>query len=161
MSVLEEGVRTRVMRRTAQSSINDIQYQFPSRKLGDGDVIERGRQQQWQRRGGVHPKLEESPESWRRQRKCLDPPLLRVAVSMRLWEKKKKSRLTMTPTGRTWFWRRELRPLLRWSIHHQHEALFGGRELRDVMVRMRTSDVLLHGAIAFLLLGGRILACRI
>ena len=64
MSVLEEGVRTRVMRRTAQSSTNDIQYQFPSRKLGDGDVIERGRQQQWLQRGEVHRELEGWPENW-------------------------------------------------------------------------------------------------
>jgi hypothetical protein len=35
--------------------------------------------------------------------------------------------------------------------HHEQEALLGSRELRDVVVRMRTSDVLLHGAIALFL----------
>lgn len=45
-----------------------------------------------------------------------------------------------------------MRPLLWWGVDHQKEALFGSRELRDVVIRMRTSDVLLHGAIALFLL---------
>lgn len=44
-----------------------------------------------------------------------------------------------------------MRTLLGSGVHHEQEALLGSRELRDVVVRMRTSDVLLHGAIAFFL----------
>ena len=41
--------------------------------------------------------------------------------------------------------------LIRRSVHHQQEALFGGRELGDVVVGMRAPDMLLHGAVAFFL----------
>lgn len=34
---------------------------------------------------------------------------------------------------------------------HEQEAFLGSRELRDVVVGMRTANVLLHGAITFLL----------
>lgn len=42
------------------------------------------------------------------------------------------------------------------GVDHQHEALFRRRELRDVVVRMRTPDVLLHGAITLFLWGIRL-----
>lgn len=44
-----------------------------------------------------------------------------------------------------------MRTLIGRGVDHQQEALFGGRELRDVVIRMRTSDMLLHGAIALFL----------
>lgn len=37
------------------------------------------------------------------------------------------------------------------GIDHQQEALLGSRELRDVVVRVSTANVLLHGTVAFLL----------
>lgn len=42
----------------------------------------------------------------------------------------------------------------RWSfarrgIDHEHKALLGRREFRDVVLWMRSADVLLHGAIPF------------
>lgn len=36
-------------------------------------------------------------------------------------------------------------------VDHQHEALFGSRQLRDVVRRMGATDMLLHGAKAFFL----------
>lgn len=45
----------------------------------------------------------------------------------------------------------EVSPLVQGSIDHQLEALLRGRELRDVVTRVGSSDMLLHGAIAFLL----------
>lgn len=42
--------------------------------------------------------------------------------------------------------------LIRRGGDHQQEALLGRRQLRDVVVRMGTANVLLHGAKAFLLL---------
>lgn len=44
-----------------------------------------------------------------------------------------------------------MRTLLGRGVDHEQEALFCGRELRDVVVRMRTSDMLLHGAITLFL----------
>jgi hypothetical protein len=41
--------------------------------------------------------------------------------------------------------------LIRRRGDHQEKALFCGRELRNVVVGMGPSDVLLHGAITFLL----------
>jgi hypothetical protein len=41
--------------------------------------------------------------------------------------------------------------LIRRRGHHQEEAFFGSRELRNVVIRMGPADVLLHGAIPFLL----------
>lgn len=37
------------------------------------------------------------------------------------------------------------------GIDHELEALLGGRQLRDVVFGMRTTDMLLHGAVALLL----------
>lgn len=54
---------------------------------------------------------------------------------------------------------RKLRPLIRRGGDHQHEALLGSRQLRDVVVRMGTADVLLHGAKAFLLEAVRSVLC--
>lgn len=44
-----------------------------------------------------------------------------------------------------------MRTLTGRGVDHQQEALFGSRELRDVVIRMRTADMLLHGAIALFL----------
>lgn len=44
-----------------------------------------------------------------------------------------------------------MRTLVGRGVDHEQEALFSGRELRDVVVRMRTSDMLLHGAITLFL----------
>ena len=60
-------------------------------------------------------------------------------------------KLTVGSPGLSGFGGRQLHPLLERGVHHHQEALLGSRELRDVMVRMRTSNVLLHGAIAFFL----------
>lgn len=44
-------------------------------------------------------------------------------------------------------------PLVWRGGHHQDEALLGRRELRNVVVRVGSPDVLLHGAITLLLKG--------
>lgn len=44
-----------------------------------------------------------------------------------------------------------MRTLIGRGVDHQQEALLGGRELRDVVIRVRTSDMLLHGAVALFL----------
>lgn len=44
-------------------------------------------------------------------------------------------------------------PLVWRGGHHQDEALLGRRELRNVVVRVGSPDMLLHGAIALLLKG--------
>lgn len=41
--------------------------------------------------------------------------------------------------------------LVQGGIDHQQEAFFCCRELRNIVARMRTADVLLHGAKAFFL----------
>jgi hypothetical protein len=41
-------------------------------------------------------------------------------------------------------------PLVWRGGHHQDEALLGRRELRNVVVRVGSPDMLLHGAIALL-----------
>lgn len=98
MSILERNEQPDFTMRPGSRAI--IQRQSPSLKLGDGGVIGQVRQRQWQRRGGVHPKLEGWQGSWRRQRRCLYPPHLRVAVSMRIRrEKKKKGNMRQTDRG--------------------------------------------------------------
>lgn len=42
-------------------------------------------------------------------------------------------------------------PLVWRGVDHQKEALLGGRELRDIVIGMSPSNMLLHGAKAFLL----------
>lgn len=59
--------------------------------------------------------------------------------------------LTIATAGLSLIWRRYLSSLFRRGGNHQDKALLGGRELRNVVIRMRPTDVLLHGAIAFLL----------
>lgn len=44
-----------------------------------------------------------------------------------------------------------MRTLIGRGVDHQQEALLGGRELRDVVIRVRTSDMLLHRAVALFL----------
>jgi hypothetical protein len=39
------------------------------------------------------------------------------------------------------------------SVDHEEEALFGRRKLGDVVFRMRSADMLLHGAIPLFLQG--------
>lgn len=58
-------------------------------------------------------------------------------------------------------WGRELRTLFGRSGDHQQEALFGSRELRDVVVGVGTSNVFLHGPIALFLEGSRVSFCVI
>lgn len=45
----------------------------------------------------------------------------------------------------------EMSPLVQRGIDHQLEALLRGRKLGDVVAGVSSSDMLLHGAIAFLL----------
>lgn len=47
--------------------------------------------------------------------------------------------------------RGQLGRLVGGRIDHQQEALFGGRQLGDVVIGMRAADVFLHGAKAFFL----------
>lgn len=45
--------------------------------------------------------------------------------------------------------------ILRRRVDHEQEALFRRRELRDVVLGVRSADVLLHGAVSFFLrIGG-------
>ena len=50
--------------------------------------------------------------------------------------------------------------LIRRGGDHQDKALLGGRELRNVVIRMRPTDVLLHGAITLLLNGSMLIRCE-
>ena len=49
--------------------------------------------------------------------------------------------------------RRKRRAFRGRRVDHQRKALLGGRQLGDVVVRVGTADVLLHGAVALLLRG--------
>lgn len=49
---------------------------------------------------------------------------------------------------------RNLRSILRWCINHQEKALLCCGKLRDVMLRVGSPDMLLHGAISLFLWGG-------
>ena len=41
--------------------------------------------------------------------------------------------------------------LVEWRVDHQLKAFLGRGELRDVVTRVSTADVLLHGAVSFFL----------
>ncbi len=45
-----------------------------------------------------------------------------------------------------------LRSLARWGAYHEEEALLGRREFGNVVLWMRSTNMLLHGAISLLLL---------
>jgi hypothetical protein len=139
-----------------------IPYQCPSRRPDGGGAIVRAQRPRSQRPGGFHRELEGWPGSWDQRRRCLYPPYLRLTVSETLIPGRRvrergstqwgaKLTMAMRTSRASWFWRRQMRTLLGSGVHHEQEALLGSRELRDVVVRMRTSDVLLHGAIAFFL----------
>lgn len=57
------------------------------------------------------------------------------------------------PTGSNCGWRSILAAVLRRGVNHEQEAFLGGGKLGDVMLRMCTADMLLHGAVSLFLQG--------
>lgn len=65
------------------------------------------------------------------------------------WTRNKVSK----PTGSSRGWRAVRAAVVRRRVDHEQEALLGGGKLGDVMLRMRTANMLLHGAVSLFLQG--------
>lgn len=127
----------------------------PTRSLGGDCATKQGRRQLWQRAeatpcAAVRPRCVGRSSCSRRCKRHsgrLLRSLANVSVSAAGGETRAPTLWACRACGKGGGGR----ALLWWGVDHQHEALLGGRELRDVMLRVGAANVLLHGAVPLLL----------